>query len=36
VAEDKKSEKFPVRDQLGSFIENKGELLACGTFMKPG
>jgi hypothetical protein len=26
VAEDTKSEKFPVRDQLGSFIENRGDL----------
>jgi Arc/MetJ-type ribon-helix-helix transcriptional regulator len=29
------SEKYkPVREQLQSFIENKGELLACGTCMK--
>jgi len=33
-AEDIKSERFVVRDQLQSFIENKGELLACGTCMK--
>ena len=33
-AEDIKSEKFLVRDQLQSFIDNKGELLACGTCMK--
>jgi sulfur relay (sulfurtransferase) complex TusBCD TusD component (DsrE family) len=33
-AEDIKSERFPVREQLQSFIENKGELLACGTCMK--
>ncbi len=33
-AEDIKSERFPVTEQLQSFIENKGELLACGTCMK--
>jgi uncharacterized protein involved in oxidation of intracellular sulfur len=33
-AEDIKSERFPVREQLQSFNENKGELLACGTCMK--
>lgn len=33
-AEDIKSERFPVREQLQSFVENKGELLACGTCMK--
>ncbi len=33
-AEDIKSETFPVREQLQSFVENKGELLACGTCMK--
>jgi uncharacterized protein involved in oxidation of intracellular sulfur len=33
-AEDIKSQRFPVREQLQSFIENKGELLACGTCMK--
>jgi uncharacterized protein involved in oxidation of intracellular sulfur len=33
-AEDIKSDRFVVRDQLQSFIENKGELLACGTCMK--
>jgi sulfur relay (sulfurtransferase) complex TusBCD TusD component (DsrE family) len=33
-AEDIKSERFPVREQLQSFIENKGELLACDTCMK--
>ena len=33
-AEDIKSERFVVRDQLQSFVENKGELLACGTCMK--
>jgi sulfur relay (sulfurtransferase) complex TusBCD TusD component (DsrE family) len=33
-AEDIKSERFPVREQLQSFVENKGELLACGTCLK--
>ncbi len=33
-AEDIKSERFPVREQLQAFVENKGELLACGTCMK--
>ena len=33
-AEDIKSERFPVREQLQSFVGNKGELLACGTCMK--
>lgn len=33
-AEDIKSDKFPVAEQLRSFLENKGELLACGTCMK--
>jgi uncharacterized protein involved in oxidation of intracellular sulfur len=33
-AEDIKSETFPVKEQLSSFIANKGELLACGTCMK--
>jgi sulfur relay (sulfurtransferase) complex TusBCD TusD component (DsrE family) len=33
-AEDIKSERFPVIEQLRSFVENKGELLACGTCMK--
>ena len=33
-AEDIKSERFPVKEQLQSFVENKGELLACGTCMK--
>ena len=33
-AEDIKSERFHVQEQLQSFIENKGELLACGTCMK--
>ena len=33
-AEDIKSERFPVSEQLQSFVENKGEILACGTCMK--
>ncbi len=33
-AEDIKSERFPVKEQLQTFLENKGELLACGTCMK--
>ena len=33
-AEDIKSERFPVKEQLQQFVENKGELLACGTCMK--
>lgn len=33
-AEDIKSERFPVREQLQAFIDGKGELLACGTCMK--
>jgi sulfur relay (sulfurtransferase) complex TusBCD TusD component (DsrE family) len=33
-AEDIKNEKFPVREQLQSFVANRGELLACGTCMK--
>ena len=32
-AEDIKSETFPAKEQLSSFIENKGELLVCGTCM---
>ena len=33
-AEDIQSEKFNVKEQMTSFIENKGELLACGTCIK--
>lgn len=33
-AEDIKSDRFPVREQLQALIDNKGELLACGTCMK--
>jgi sulfur relay (sulfurtransferase) complex TusBCD TusD component (DsrE family) len=32
--EDIKSERFQVIEQLQTFIENKGTLLACGTCMK--
>jgi hypothetical protein len=35
-AEDIKSERFQVREQLQAFLDNKGELLACGTCMKNG
>ena len=33
-AEDSKSEKFNVKEQIAAFIGDKGELLACGTCMK--
>jgi hypothetical protein len=33
-AEDIESDKIPVKEQISSFIENKGELLACETCMK--
>ncbi len=33
-SEDIKSERFPVKEQLQTFVENKGGLLACGTCMK--
>jgi uncharacterized protein involved in oxidation of intracellular sulfur len=33
-AEEIKSERFPVKEQLQLFLDNKGELLACGTCMK--
>ena len=33
-AEDVKSERFQVREQLQMFLDNKGDLLACGTCMK--
>ena len=33
-AEDIKSERFPVKEQMQAFLEHKGELLACGTCMK--
>lgn len=33
-AEDIKSERFPVKEQMQTFIDNKGDLLACGTCMK--
>ncbi len=33
-AEDIRSERFPVKEQLRLFVEKKGELLACGTCMQ--
>jgi sulfur relay (sulfurtransferase) complex TusBCD TusD component (DsrE family) len=33
-AEDVKSERFNVKEQLQSFLDSNGELLACGTCMK--
>ncbi len=33
-AEDIKSDRFPVQEQLQAFVANRGELLACGTCMK--
>jgi uncharacterized protein involved in oxidation of intracellular sulfur len=33
-AEDIKSDRFPVTEQLRSFVGNNGEILACGTCMK--
>jgi uncharacterized protein involved in oxidation of intracellular sulfur len=33
-AEEIKSEKFNVTEQLHLFIESKGEILACGTCLK--
>lgn len=33
-AEDIKSERFQIKEQLQQFINNKGGLLACGTCMK--
>ena len=33
-AEDIQNERFPVKEQLQTFIDGKGELLACGTCMK--
>jgi uncharacterized protein involved in oxidation of intracellular sulfur len=32
--EDIKSDRFPIKEQLQLFLENEGELLACGTCMK--
>jgi uncharacterized protein involved in oxidation of intracellular sulfur len=32
--EDIKSKKYNVKEQVGSFIENKGQILACGTCLK--
>jgi sulfur relay (sulfurtransferase) complex TusBCD TusD component (DsrE family) len=33
-AEDIKSDRFPIKEQMQAFIDNRGELLACGTCMK--
>lgn len=33
-AEDIKSDRFPVKEQMQTFVEDKGEILACGTCMK--
>ena len=33
-AEDIKSDRFPVREQIDTVLAGKGELLACGTCMK--
>jgi sulfur relay (sulfurtransferase) complex TusBCD TusD component (DsrE family) len=33
-AEDVKSERFQVKEQLQTFLDSKGDLLACGTCMK--
>lgn len=32
--EDIKNEKYDVKKQVDSFIENKGQILACGTCLK--
>ncbi len=32
--EDTKDEKYNVKEQVDSFIENKGKILACGTCLK--
>lgn len=32
--EDIRSEKYDVKKQVDSFIENKGQILACGTCLK--
>ncbi|HLC51332.1 MAG TPA: DsrE family protein [archaeon] len=32
--EEAKNEKYDVKKQLDSFIENKGQILACGTCLK--
>ena len=33
-AEDIESEKYDVKEQVDSFIEGKGQILACGTCLK--
>lgn len=32
--EDIRDEKYNVKEQLNSFIENKGQIMACGTCLK--
>ena len=32
--EDIKNEKYNLKEQVNSFIENKGQILACGTCLK--
>ena len=32
--EDIKDENYSVKEQIDSFIENKGQILACGTCLK--
>ena len=32
--EDIENEKYDVKKQVGSFIENKGQIMACGTCLK--
>ena len=32
--EEIKSEKYDVKEQIQSFVENKGKVLACGTCLK--
>lgn len=32
--EEIKSEKFNVREQIDSFMQNKGQIMACGTCLK--
>lgn len=33
-AENIKDEKYNVKEQIDSFVENKGQILACGTCLK--
>ncbi len=32
--EDLKDERYPVKEQANAFLENKGQILACGTCLK--